>query len=355
MPFALIVALLVSVGLHVAVLFWANFPLRVVGPDETLVIHAKLNPLPPQPLPQQLLPPKPVPKPERVTRKTPVAVPKPKPSSRRRVLPADPPVVAAPSPVVSSPAVIFPEPDESRTNEALSGLSNVAEAPGRVQVSPEASAAMPEGFRLPPRGVIRFRVERGDSNFEIGSAYQEWEFDAGRYRLRSVVKTTGLVGLFYSVRFEMESLGQFSEKGLQPEVFGILRDDRRAREKALFDWERMMVRVRDRPEQALDSGAQDLLSLYYQLGFLNLTDGQETALPVATGKKYGAYQLEVVGDEQIDVPMGSLRTRHIRAPGDNTTELWLAYDYLMLPVKIRHTDSKGIVLVQVATEIKTGR
>lgn len=36
----------------------------------------------------------------------------------------------------------------------------------------------------------------------------------------------------------------------------------------------------------------------------------------------------------------------------NTTELWLAYDYLMLPVKIRHVDRKGDSLVQVAIKIE---
>ena len=50
-----------------------------------------------------------------------------------------------------------------------------------------------------------------------------------------------------------------------------------------------------------------------------------------------------------------MRTLHLRAPGVNTTELWLAYDYLLLPVKIRHVDNKGGILVQVATEINFGQ
>ena len=80
--------------------------------------------------------------------------------------------------------------------------------------------------------------------------------------------------------------------------------------------------------------------------------GTGSALPIATGKKYGVYRLEVLGDEEIELPAGVLRTLHLRAPGVNTTELWLAYDYLLLPVKIRHVDSKGDSLVQVATHIR---
>ena len=36
------------------------------------------------------------------------------------------------------------------------------------------------------------------------------------------------------------------------------------------------------------------------------------------------------------------------------TELWLAYDYLLLPVKIRHVDNQGGSFVQVATAIRVG-
>ena len=78
---------------------------------------------------------------------------------------------------------------------------------------------------------------------------------------------------------------------------------------------------------------------------------QGETLALATGKKYGLYRLEVIGEETLELPVGTMRTLHLRAPGVNTTELWLAYDYLMLPVKIRHLDPQGESLVQVATEI----
>ena len=350
---ALSIALAVSAGLHAAVLFWMNIGLTET-PQKPPPIYAELRPLPPQPPatrvtqpsePQRAITPKSNPPEE-----TPAS--SQKPSARRKKPPDASPVVAAPA----QPRILATtESEEVAGQEHLSDSPNIGTVEEIPQASQGSSAEIPKEFRLPPRGIIRFRVDRGDSNFEIGAAYQQWEFEAGRYRLHSFVETTGLVGLLYSIQYEMESLGRFSEKGLQPEVFGIRRDGRRGREKALFDWDRMKVRVSDRPEQALDSGAQDLLSLYYQLGFLNLAGGQEDVLPVATGKKYGSYPLELVGDELIEVPMGSLSTRHVRSPGENTTELWLAYDYLMLPVKIRHTDSKGNVLVQVATEIRTGQ
>lgn len=63
----------------------------------------------------------------------------------------------------------------------------VADAP-----LPVAEAAPP----LPERGRIVYRVDRGDSNFEIGRARHEWEIADDLYHLRSVVETTGLVWLF---------------------------------------------------------------------------------------------------------------------------------------------------------------
>jgi len=45
---------------------------------------------------------------------------------------------------------------------------------------------------------------------------------------------------------------------------------------------------------------------------------------------------------------------HLRTPGENSTELWLAYDYLLLPVKIRYVDGQGDSFVQVATKIQVG-
>ena len=201
--------------------------------------------------------------------------------------------------------------------------------------------------------MIRYRVDRGDSNFEIGVSRNEWEIDDGHYRLKSVIETTGLVWLFKAYRIEMESIGQMTPEGLRPESFAIRRNAKETKEKVLFDWQNMIVSVGEQSGQMLTNGAQDLLSFNYQLGYLPHPEAGGT-LPIATGRKYGIYRLEVLGDEEIQVPAGTLRTLHLRAPGENTTELWLAYDYLLLPVKIRHIDSKGESLVQVATEIQLG-
>ena len=153
----------------------------------------------------------------------------------------------------------------------------------------------------------------------------------------------------------MESIGRLSSEGFQPEAFGIMRSGKKARERALFDWESRRVRVSDNNDYSLDTGAQDLLSLYYQVGYLDIAPGESVLMPIATGKKYQVYRLENLGDETLTLPLGDLRTRHLRTPGERPTDLWLAYDYRLLPVKIRHVDNRGNAYVQVATEILFGQ
>jgi hypothetical protein len=329
MPFALIMAFAVSLGIHAAALFGPEFDLSTEPEAPTIV--AELRPLPP-----------PQPRVDAVARAEKPAKAR---APRRKVEPA---ASAMPAPTLpeETPA---PEPPElpPAAAQELPPAPPSAEPPATAQ-PPELAPAEP---RLPPRGMIRYRVDRGDSNFEIGYAQHEWEIVDGRYRLQSVVETTGLVRLFKSLRIEMESRGTISDQGLRPETFVIRRNGKEVGEQATFDWVGMKVRVGDRAEQALAYGAQDLLSFNYQLGFLPDL-GAGSVLPIATGKKYGVYRLEVIGDEEIEVPAGTLRTLHLRAPGENTTELWLAYDYLLLPVKIRHVDVKGDSFVQVATQIQ---
>ena len=329
MPVALILALVASIGIHAALMFGPHFePTKEV---ETMPLMAELKPM--------ALPP-----PQLATKAEPKKIVKAKAPRRQAAR------VASASPVLAVPgasALSMPQ-----NGPAVAAPSSLPELAPEVATAPEPIAA-PAVARLPPRGMIRYRVDRGDSNFEIGFAQHEWTIADGRYRLTSVAETTGLVWLFKAIRMEMESRGQITADGLRPEHFVVRRNGEPTKEKASFDWSAMTVSVADHGAQPLDAGAQDLLSFNYQLGYLAHPEAGDT-LPIATGKKYEIYRLEVLGDEQIELPAGTMRTLHLRTPGTNSTELWLAYDYLLLPVKIRYVDGQGDSFVQVATKILAG-
>ena len=345
MPLVLILAFAASLGLHAVVLFGTDLELSAEPASTPLMAELRPAPRPP-PLATAAKPAPP---------KSATAV---KPKKAARAKPARP---ASATPVVSVPGASPPLPEQNDASPAAA-----QEPPGPPAVPDEtlepaptpaeAAAQEPAPVRLPPRGTIRYRVDRGDSNFEIGFAQHEWTIADGHYRLSSVAETTGLVWLFKSVRIEMESRGLMTAAGLQPLTFAVRRDGQPTRESAAFDWSAMTVRVADRAEQPLDEGAQDLLSFNYQLGYLTLPQGGGS-LPIATGKKYEIYRLEVLGDEDLELPAGPMHTLHLRAPGTdaaNSTELWLAYDYLLLPVKIRYVDAQGDSFVQLATKIEVG-
>lgn len=313
MPIALLVALVGSLAIHGAALFGTDVELFGGGPE-------------PAPLHAEIQAPPPVPSPE-------AARPARKPAARP--VPPGPLATAKPAPMtVPAPA----EPMQEAIPEATTASPPVV---------PELAKPV-----LPASGVIRFAIYKTSLGFQVGRAEHRWEFtEDGRYRLSGVTETSGLAALLRPARLEQESSGRLVAGGLQPERFRSLKNGKDANENADFDWESREVRLsRDGSQRSIAPGTQDILSLNYQLAYLGrLAEG--SSLGVVTGKKYERYELDSLGEEEIEVPAGRFRTLHLRAMTDNVTEIWIALDRARLPVKIRFTDKKGESFEQVATEL----
>jgi len=169
--------------------------------------------------------------------------------------------------------------------------------------------------------------------------------------LRALIETSGLAALIKPLRQEHESRGRLGPHGLQPEAFRVLRNGRSRGEDADFDWSAGTVSLqRDGSVQPVAPGAQDLLSLNYQLAYLADPESGAT-IGVVTGRKYMRYALDSFGEETIETPAGTFRTLHLRAAGETVTDLWIALDQWRLPVKIRFTDKHGDSYELRATEI----
>lgn len=312
MPFALIAAFAGSLAIHAAALFLPDVDLSTA--PEPQVLQAEIK-IPKAPVVETAKAPEPVAKP---------ALPKPRPGKTREPqLPGESrsaPAGETPAPVATTP----PQPEPPKIAES----------------------------QLPARGGIHYAVYRGTQGFEVGRAMHEWEFNAdGTYRIRITTETSGLAALFKSIRIEMESRGRFVAGGLQPERMTTLRNGAETNENAEFDWNtRQVTLTRDGKHYDLAEGAQDVVSFHYQLVFVpQLADG--ASIGVATGKKFERYRFEAVGEEMLETPSGNFRTLHVRVQTDSTTELWLALDRQLLPIKIRHTDRKGESFEQVAVDL----
>lgn len=318
MPLVLIAAVVGSLGLHALALFGTNIDLS--GPPETTVLQAELKPLPEAPAPAAPARPKPRPK-----------APKPAPEP-----------LPAPSPEAASEAQAAPEIDEKTP-------STVQAVPVTPPVPPAPVAVQPV---LPGSGVIRYSIVKVSLGLTVGRAEQRWEFrEDGTYRLQSVTETTGLAALLRPSRIEQESTGRLAPNGLQPETFRVRKNGADTGENADFDWSTVQVRLaREDAPRAVARNAQDLLSLQFQLAYLKRPENG-ASIGVVTGKKYERYDLDALGEEEIDTPLGRLRTLHLRAQTDNITEFWIAPDKRNLVVRLRFTDRKGDAFEQNVTEI----
>jgi hypothetical protein len=126
---------------------------------------------------------------------------------------------------------------------------------------------------------------------------------------------------------------------------------------AKFNWQTKTVNLitsQGTKTAEIEEGAQDLLSFMYQ--FMFLAPLERMQISIATGKKLTSYTYSFSGEENINTPLGEIKTIHIFHESENSdekTELWLALDYEYLPVKIRKTEKKGRVYELVANRIRT--
>jgi len=317
---ALILAILGSVALHFLVLFGGRMEL-FAEKREPLLLHAELR-LPAPPADVRRLEHR-----QKTPKKTTPRVP------RAGLSPA--PVVSEPGPVgePATPAAAEPAP------------AAPAEVPANVVEKPVKPL-------LPASGAIRFAIHQEAMGLLVGRAEHSWVFaEDGSYQLTNVTETSGLISLFKPIRVRAESKGHLVAGGLQPEHYRTWKNGVDNREGADFDWASQQVHLeRNDATLTVEPGAQDLLSLTYQLAYLEKPE-QGSRIGIATVRKYERYALESLGEEEIDVPAGHFHTLHLRAKADTTTEIWIALDLHRLPVKIRYTDKKGDSFIQSATEI----
>ncbi|MFA7279190.1 MAG: DUF3108 domain-containing protein [Sterolibacterium sp.] len=247
---------------------------------------------------------------------------------------------AAATPVPLQPQ---PQPHEGREGEAVAQRTADAEA---------AEAT------LPRQGHIRFSISRGDQGFVVGQSVHRWSHDGKRYALSSITETTGLAALFKPARVLQSSEGEIGPAGLRPNVFRTERDGISG-EAASFDWTGMKLKLSagSQREVALAGGAQDMLSMFYQLGTAYTAAARENNEPyvfmVATGRKFERYPFEVLREETLTTRQGEVRTVHLRTAAEiEAIDVWLGLDLRGLPVKIRYTDRQSETFEQNVDEIE---
>jgi uncharacterized protein DUF3108 len=285
----------------------------------------------------------------------PAARPAPKRVAKARAKPrpaAPPPPEPAPPEIVAAapPPVVPPPPETAPVEEPK------PEVVAMAQPATPVPALEPPKFpveALPGRLSITYALT---SAFAEGRAVYNWSRDGDTYTITGEAEAVGFFTLFLEGRILQESKGTVTTEGLRPERF-VERKPNTANEGIEFDWPNRKVTLDYKGEKKaedLTENALDWLSMIFQMAHAPPT-GESYDLSVFTQRKYYKFHLEVIGLEEIEIPLGKVKTLHLRHtdPKDQeVVDVWLGIDQHYLPVKLRYPVARNRLTVeQSATRV----
>jgi hypothetical protein len=307
----------------------------------------------PTPIEVQLVPP---PKP-----------PKPAAAPRSRMKLAERPRPRAAAPVASSkpsePIPVFEAP--SPDGEPIPSVAEAGEPAGAATAETTAEAPAAEGEPEVARPEVEYPLREarlvfdlyyGRSATKIGQVTHTWNQEGDRYAAESVAEAVGFISFFFGGRFVQRSIGQFTKTGLLPELYTLERGRGDKPEVARFDRAEGKLALAWKNESRvfdLPRDAQDPVSMLHQLYFIQPVP-TTARLHITTGRKLNLYVYQLVGEEQLETPLGMLTTLHFRRQEADGTlmDVWLDLHRSLLPARIHLVDRKGGVLDQIIREAR---
>jgi hypothetical protein len=229
-----------------------------------------------------------------------------------------------------------------------------------VTTAPDETAGAAPLPPLPESHTRVFRVYWGDYTEARSVARLEYRLlrSGERYEIRTEGEAEGLISLVYSGTLTQHSTGRIAASGLAPTRYVEQRGKRPERGITLDPDAQRLHPVGGGAPVPMPPGTQDRLSVFYQLGLLararpeRFAAGSVIELPVATMREVRTERFTVVGDDLLSTARGAVRALHLSRPpppgtDDPRIDLWLGYDFDMLPVRLRIEDSGRRVLDQV--------
>lgn len=221
-------------------------------------------------------------------------------------------------------------------------------------VAGASGALAPALAAAPASASITYNLSR--NGVMLGTISEHFEAREGSYRATSEARASGLFALAQREPARYVSIGTITKDGLRPQRF-----EGHNRGKSLsadFDWAASkLLLIHDGVNQALTlpPGAQDRLSIMYQLMFAARDKAPFMDFAMTNGRKLERYRYAVQPEVTIDTPFKRLNTIHLvktREPNDTGTEVWIAPEYGHLPVKVVIIEDNGVRYEQVATRVE---
>lgn len=306
-----------------------------LGPLQTRVVTPLLpaTPAPSTGAPQNSQPPlkKPLPKPI----STPISSPTTEPAGISAVASA-----ALPEPVISPPEA---EPQPSPETRAVA--TEPEEVPQVQMAQDKALVAKAENF--PDNIQINYKLtgqERGLNYYASG--HLKWQAKPVSSSPRNYEAELRVRAFLVGNRV-WRSQGLLTEDGLAPKRYS---DSFRGERAAHFDWvQRTISFSGNTPSAAMQSGAQDQVSLFIQMAAAisaqNFKTGSELNIQTATTRDAVNWRLTYQSDEPIEIKGERLETQRWvclpRGKFDSRIEMWLSKSHGGLPVRIKITQVSG--------------
>ncbi len=211
---------------------------------------------------------------------------------------------------------------------------------------------------VPPQVVIAdYKVSL--NGLPVAVMHETFESRDGRYQITSETRARGVLALVQRHPGRLTSIGAVDHHGLRPQVFDGTRgkkDTRRVHSE--FNWEAntLVITHDGRTETVeLPAGTQDRISAMYQFLFLDHAALNSLAFALTNGRKLDLYQYSIGADTAVDTPLGRLQVVHLvkrHAAGETATEIWLAREHRLMPVKMRIVESDGDRYEQIIARLE---
>ncbi len=206
---------------------------------------------------------------------------------------------------------------------------------------------------LPAKVSIDYQLT---SSFADGHAVYHWRRDGDSYTITSEAEAVGFFTLFLEGRILQESHGTVTAEGLRPSSF-VERKPGTVAEGLEFDWAAHKVtfdRNNEKKTAELADNTVDWLSMIFQMAHVP-PKGETYDLRVYTQRKLYKFALRILGEEEVEIPLGKVRALHLRHvdPEDQSVvDVWLGVGQHYLPVKLRYPVARNRLMVeQVATSL----
>lgn len=222
-----------------------------------------------------------------------------------------------------------------------------------------AGASLQPALAAVPPQAVQAQYELSMNGTAIAVMQETFEISNGTYQAVSETQAIGLFALIQRRPGRVTSNGDVGSDGLRPKVFDGTRGTGDARRvHAEFDWaagKLTMSHDNLTESAALPAGAQDRLSVMYQFMFLPPEKLRDLAFAMTNGRKLDQYRYAIGPDTAIDTPLGRLAVIHLvkqHSAGETATEIWLAREHRLMPVKMRIVEDDGKRYEQVISRLE---